>query len=124
LDVQAIQKRCGPQWRHGPLIAGGIEADDAWLFEGPGARMIVSYDVDSEPGVPWIHASFGYQLRERMPTYNDMKRMHQWVFGDGFSYQVFVPPEQHINIASNVLHLWGRHDGKPALPDFGKWGTI
>jgi hypothetical protein len=40
------------------------------------------------------------------------------VFGDRWAYQVFAPPADHINLHNFALHLWGRLDGKPVLPDF------
>ena len=49
--------------------------------------------------------------------------MHRAVF-PGYAYQVFAPPESHVNIHGNALHLWGRADGKPILPEFGDMGTI
>ena len=128
LDVAAMHTRFGgaPFWsRPVPLVIDGVESEDAWVFEGPGsARVIVSYDPDSELGVEWVHASIAYGMRTRFPTYNDLKRMHHGVFGDGFAYQCFVPSGEHINIIGNVLHLWGRLDGKPVLPNFGWQGTI
>jgi hypothetical protein len=120
LDVKAMHQRFGQYWK-----APEPWGDDCWWFFGPGgAKVIVSYDPDSEPGVEWIHASMSYQLDYRYPSYNDLKTLHRAVFGDGHSYQVFVPPDEHINIKSNVLHMWGRLDGKPALPNFGWQGTI
>lgn len=98
--------------------------EDAWFILGNGKGIIISLDTDSEPGVDWIHASFSYQVNQRYPSYFDLKLMHAAVFGDGHAYQCFVPPDQHISITANVLHLWGRADGKPVLPDFGRYGTI
>jgi hypothetical protein len=46
------------------------------------------------------------------------------VFGHGWSYQVFAPPSQHVNIHEHALHLWGRVDGTNVLPSFGVLGTI
>jgi hypothetical protein len=64
----------------------------------------------------WIHASIAWA--ERMPTYEDLKLLHAAVFGDRWAYQVFAPPTDHVNIHQFALHLFGRVDGKPALPDF------
>lgn len=129
LDIALIHTRFGaePYWSTPkPLVANGVEAEDAWWLSGPGgAGVIVSYDPDSEPGVEWVHASIAYsQQPHRYPTYPDLKRLHYGVFGDGHAYQCFVPTDEHINITANVLHLWGRLDGKPALPNFGWAGTI
>jgi hypothetical protein len=116
----------GHYWKKAePLVVDGVEGEDAWIFRGPGQMsVIVSYDPDTEPGVEWIHASVAYGIRQRFPSYNDLKRMHHGVFGDGHAYQFFVPAAEHISITDNVLHLFGRLDGKPVLPDFGWQGTI
>ena len=124
LDVAAMHRRLGPQWSK-PRGWG----EDAWFLFGPvGKKIIVSYDPDSEPGVGWVHASVSYELSGqpivRYPSYSDLTELHRGVFGGGYAYQCFVPPDAHISITGNVLHLWGRLDGAPALPDFGKFGTI
>jgi len=46
------------------------------------------------------------------------------VWPAGYAYQVFAPPSQHVNIHPYALHLWGKVDGSPTLPEFGKYGTI
>lgn len=89
---------------------------DGWTFvalDGSGS-VIVSCATDH--GVDWVHASVAW--RDRMPTYPDLKWLHAAVFGDGWAYQVFAPPADHVNIHEHALHLWGRLDGRPALPDF------
>jgi hypothetical protein len=75
-------------------------------------------------GVVWLHASMSYQDTKDMPTYDDLKLLHKAAFDEGYSYQAFVPTDEHISIRDNVLHLWGKEDGTPALPDFGRFGTI
>jgi hypothetical protein len=73
-------------------------------------------------GIEWKHASM---TRDgRVPSYEDLCRLRRAVFGDGWAYQVFAPPNQHINHHDYALHLWGRADGARALPDFGWRGTI
>jgi hypothetical protein len=129
LDVAAMYRRFtenGGYWKKAePLIIDGEEGEDAWIFRGPGpVGVIVSYDPDTEPGVEWVHASIAYALTARFPTYSDLKRMHYGVFGDGHAYQAFVPAVEHISITDNVLHLFGRLDGKRVLPNFGREGTI
>lgn len=122
IDAAGIRQRLGETyWK--PATPLG---DDGWVFDGRyiAKRIIVSFDPDSEPGVDWIHASISYGARNMIPSYADLKRLHAAVFGDGYAYQCFVPPDDHINITSNVLHLWGRHDGARVLPDFGRLGTI
>ena len=50
--------------------------------------------------------------------------LHAAVFGAGYAYQVFAPPSEHVNIHEFALHLWGRLDGRSALPEFGAGGSI
>lgn len=64
----------------------------------------------------WVHASIARP--SEMPSYADLKVLHAAVFGSGWAYQVFAPPTDHVNIHNFALHLFGRLDGKPALPDF------
>ncbi len=94
---------------------------DGWMFEGrlePG-RIIVTaaaHELDE-----WVHASIS---RPQMPTYDDLCLLHAAVFPGGWSYQLFAPPDDHVNIMATALHLWGRPDGRPMLPNFGEWGSI
>jgi hypothetical protein len=120
IDALAIKRVLGKHW----LPPKGW-ADDCWWFDSHpslGMRIIVSGWVEPD-GTEWVHASIS-RYENVMPTYDDLKLLHQAVFREGYSYQCFVPPKENINIKDNVLHLWGRLDGKPALPDFGRFGTI
>lgn len=92
-----------------------------WAFRTTtGSVIIVSeapYPVsDKEPEVDFIHASISHL--NRMPTYEDLVMLHKAVFEDRWAYQIFAPPDRHINIHSYALHLWGRADGKMLHPDF------
>ena len=119
IDVETIARRLGQNWdKPKPL------GEDAWYILGNGRGIIVSIDLETEPGVEWLHASISYQMRARFPSYSDLKMLHAAVFGGGHAYQVFVPNGEHINIIGNVLHLWGRLDGQRVLPNFGWQGTI
>jgi hypothetical protein len=71
----------------------------------------------------WLHASI-YLGDDTTPTYADLVMLHRAVFGRRrYAYQCFVPETAHVNI-KEVLHLWGRVDGKPCLPDFAVMGSI
>lgn len=87
----------------------------SWTARTADSRVIASCDLCGD-GEEWIHASISH--RDRMPTHDDLKLLHRAVFGDGWAYQVFAPLTEHINIHPFALHLFGRLDGKPALPDF------
>lgn len=96
---------------------------DGWtLVELNGYASVIVTVADAD-GEEWIHASFARD--DRMPTYADLKLLHAAVFGDGWAYQVFAPPSDHVNIHEYALHLWGRLDGAPVLPNFAEgWGSI
>ena len=120
LKPLAIRRRLGrAQWAAPqPYGLGG------WLFEPlqeHDPRILASVHPET-PDEWWIHASIF--RRGRMPDYEDLKLLHAAVFGRRWAYQVFAPPADHINLSPYVLHLWGRADGLPSLPNFGQYGTI
>jgi len=87
------------------------------------ARVIVTCAPHHEDGVDWRHASISRP--DRMPDYEDLVTLHRAAFGEeAWAYQVFAPAGEHVNIHAHALHLWGRCDGSPALPNFGALGTI
>lgn len=95
---------------------------DGWMFDNnlENGRIIVTastFDDDTE----YLHASMAF--KERVPTYEELAMMHRAIF-PGYAYQVFAPAGDHVNIHANALHLWGRVDGKPSMPEFGSMGTI
>lgn len=88
-----------------------------------GSSVIVSLSDVDENGVEWVHASIAHA--DRMPDYGDLTTLYAAVCrGQGWAYQVFAPSEHHINIHAHALHLWGRSDGEPCLPNFGAEGSI
>ena len=98
----------------------GPDGWQLWRVDGDGT-VIVSV-ADHDDGVDWLHASIAHP--DRLPLYEELVILRTAVFGDGWAYQVFAPPTSHISIHDYALHLWGRLDGLPALPDFGRYGTI
>lgn len=96
---------------------------DGWIFDPKqdgGLRIILTtWDYGTEH--EWIHASCS--RTGEMPSYDDLKLMHAAVFGDGYAYQVFTPSEHHVSIHEFALHLFGRLDGEPSLPDFTMGGA-
>ena len=132
MDPLAIRRRLGHKLWSPPTEFG----PDGWRYRSIGLvaadeqpseseyRLVGEILVTCAPqddDVEWLHASI---VRPWMPTYQDLTLLHKGVFGDGYAYQVFAPPDQHINIHDRALHLFGRFDGKPALPEFGRYGTI
>lgn len=98
---------------------------------GPDGWRIIRYDETAGviatacelEGAYWVHASLAHFDRT-MPEYAELALLHKAAFGDGAAYQVFAPPSEHVNIHEYTLHLWGRADGRKALPDFGFLGSI
>jgi hypothetical protein len=112
LDALKIRRLLGRGNWTAPIPFG----PDGWAFQhldGHGSLIVTAAEHD---GDDWVHASVAWS--GHMPTYADLKMLHTAVFGDGFAYQVFAPPSDHVNIHEYALHLFGRLDGKPALPDF------
>lgn len=113
IDALGIRRRLGhTSWKtprpHGP---------DGWAFINRNdVTSIIASCAPHDDGNEWVHASIAHS--NRMPTYDDLKLLHRAVFGDGWAYQVFAPPSDHVNIHEFALHLWGRLDGQPVLPDF------
>lgn len=97
------------------------------LREVPGAEPFGSVIVtqSDQPGddSEWLHASIA--RTDRMPDYADLVALKAAVFGDDREcYQVFPPKSRHVSIHDQALHLWGRADGRPVLPEFGTEGSI
>lgn len=118
VNILEVRRRLGPSAWHAPLPFG----PDGWAMFRKDGTANVRITVACWKGVEWVHASIA--AAERMPTYEELLELHRAVFPDGYSYQVFAPVSQHINIHATALHLWGRLDRQPELPEFGKYGTI
>lgn len=94
------------------------------------AEVLVSQAPQPMPGLEatdhteWIHASM-VRAAPALPSYEDLCQLKLAVWGpEGEAYQVFARASRHVNIHAGALHLWGRADGRPVLPDFGAGGTI
>lgn len=100
---------------------------DGWRMYNRDYTRSVIVTVSDRPGWDgeYVHASIATADGETLPTYADLCQLHEAVFADhGYAYQIFAPADQHVNIHPTALHLWGRLDGKPVLPEFGQMGTI
>lgn len=111
-DALKIRRKLG-KFTWGPPRPFG---PDGWVFGHAAGQGSVIITCAPHSGEDWVHASMAFPTR--LPTYDDLKLLHRAVFGDGWAYQVFAPPSEHVNIHEHALHLFGRLDGKPALPDF------
>jgi len=121
--------RCAPEGRMLHLLADALPTGYRLSQFGPDGvhaqsteHSIIVSRAEQDDGIEWTHASM--ITRAGKPTYDELCWLHRIVFGDGFAYQCFVPPSSHVNIHEDALHLWGRADGLPAMPDFGRHGSI
>lgn len=120
--------------RTGSVVHGLVDAlPTGWRVQpfGPEGAWAVKEDPElvsvivtraEHDGVEFMHASVAHPDRD--PTYQEMAALARLVFGQGWSYQVFAPSTEHVNIHEHALHLWGRCDGENVLPSFGVLGTI
>jgi hypothetical protein len=124
--VAGLRETVGEPLRYGP---GGFGLA-IYQKRGHGPRILTGSvlvsQADWEDGSgEWLHASI--DRMHRMPSYEDLRALHKAVFGSRYAYQIFAPPQRHVNLNKYVLHLWGRVDDGDdglVLPDFGKHGTI
>lgn len=120
LDALGIRKRLGREVWGIPFAFG----PDGWRYDardGSGRIIVTCSDLPEVRG-NFVHASVSRV--GMMPAYEDLKLLHAAVWPKGHAYQVFVPQTEHVNIAEFALHLWGRLDGEPMLPNFGWAGSI
>lgn len=113
VDGLALRKRMGRhEWA--PPRPYGL---DGWsMVAANGAGSII---VSCAPfgGAEWVHASIAWPAR--LPTYDELATLRSAVWGPhGWAYQVFAPPDHHVNLHEHALHLFGRLDGARVLPDF------
>jgi hypothetical protein len=104
--------------QHGP---SGLAVVIVMPDKRHGSIVVSQSDAPDDP-VEYLHASISL---DTMPTYEDMVLLHRAVFGRRrWAYEVFAPESDHVNLNPTALHLWGRADGKPMMPNFGVFGTI
>lgn len=115
IDAKLIHKRLGIKEWLSPKYWGPEKYSFTHRF-GNGSLIVSTFEDNDN--IEWVHASI--TRKNHTPTYRDMKMMHKAVFGANWAYQVFAPPEDHVNHHEFALHLWGRVDGKPAIPDFAE----
>lgn len=113
LDILKIRQRLGRKDWSVPQMFG----PDGWRLDsmvGYGRIIVSLSEMVKVPGGEgeWIHASISY--RDRLPTYEDLTRLHKAVWPTGYAYQVFAPEEQHINIHAFALHLWAARTDPPS----------
>lgn len=123
IDILGVRRRLGRTW--GPPTPFGPSGWRLLNQKEPGSILVSASNMPPQIDPTndwWIHASIAFQ--DRLPTYDEMQHLHRAAFQSGWSYQVFAPAADHINIHQHALHLWGKLDGTPALPNFGALGSI
>lgn len=118
IDPIALHRRLGRKTWAPPIPFG----PDGCLIDSRDHKTRIIVTAADHDNTEWIHASISHP--GHIPTYGELARLHQAVWGAGWAYQVFAPPADHVNIHASALHLWGRLDGTAALPNFGVHGTI
>lgn len=118
-----IRRRLGKEFWQIPTPFG----PDGWIFDMNTVELTGRIIISCGPSGPdetdeWFHASISYP--DHLPEYAELAALHHAVWPDGYAYQVFAPPADHVNIHPYALHLWGKPDGSPLLPNFGSRGTI
>lgn len=119
VDALRLRLVMGREHWNVPQQYGG-DGWQMWHKNDKGSVIVSTADWDDHG--EWTHASIAWA--DRLPTYEDLALLHEAVWPDGFAYQVFAPPNRHVNFHQYALHLWGRTDGVNVLPDFGSGGMI
>jgi hypothetical protein len=124
-ELQARWQADYPAQRERLAAAGWKQRDRAYSGAGmwdhrSGHRVIhcVGRELD---GNLWGHASLSHR-DGALPGWYPLRDVHRLLYPDLVGVQVVAPESQHVNIAE-VAHLWTRLDA-PAVPDFGRFGTI
>lgn len=113
IDILRIRRDLGRRWWSPPQEFG----PDGWSMRGSDDSSSIIITCANHEGTEYLHASIARE--ERLPSYADLVHLHAAVWGTtGWSYQVFPPHSEHVNIHPHALHLWGRLDGEAVLPKF------
>lgn len=121
LDPLGIRKRLGRDDWGAPKEFG----PDGWSFDNYDGRSRIIVTCSDLPDDLRLHVHASISHAGWMPDYDDLVKLHEAVWnGKGYAYQVFAPPEAHVNIHPTALHLWGLLDGTRLLPNFGYAGSI
>jgi hypothetical protein len=104
--------------------ARAFEGEDGiggWAHPVRRLQMIHSLTREADGGL-WAHMSLAFHRSDDLPGWEALRDAHWLLYPDMPAVQVVAPRSRHVNIAE-VAHLWTRLDA-PAVPDFGRFGTI
>lgn len=85
-----------------------------WQHERAPLSIIATVSTERD-GREWVHVSVAH--RTRMPTWDELREIKEWVLGDAEAYSVLPPKARYVNTHPFCLHLFACLDG-PQLPDF------
>lgn len=89
-----------------------------WWLARNDATLGVVVSAEVRGGVEYLRASIStHGDQAAMPTLGDLTLLHHAVFAPGYSYQAFPPPLSRRFPLPTSLHLYGRLDGEPVLPE-------
>ena len=96
--------------------AGGWSGDETCgAFEVPSMRSGHLMYVIASSGEGWDHVSVS--LAKRTPNWYEMEQVKRLFFQDDeVAMQLHIPPDKHIDIHPNCLHLWRPHMVEIPLP--------
>ena len=114
IDILHVRRTLGRKVWGAPKPYG----PDGWtLVRYDGTQSVIITCSDALDGLEWVHASIAGI--DQVPSYDDLVLLHEAVWKEkGWAYQPFTPGTEHVNIHNFALHIFGRLDGQPVLPDF------
>ena len=94
-----------------PKTAAACVGSNNGAFNIPGGIRVIVSD-----GEGWDHVSVS--LRDRCPTWEEMKRVKEMFFSDDEpAFQIFPAKEHYRNYHPFCLHWWRPQHEKMPLPD-------
>lgn len=121
-----VEQQFGPA---GLLVQLLRHADPGGWGATTGSLIVTQFSLDGQrddPAGEWLHASLAWAART--PSHDEMRMLHRAVFGRRrWAYHVHAPADRYVDGTGttpvgpgheHALHLWGRVDGSPAMPDF------
>lgn len=96
-------------------------ADDGTAYASGPLRVVFGFR--RYDGKSWAHLSVS--CRDRLPTWDEMKRVkHDFLGPEIVALQVFAPESEWVNIHETCLHLWACMEDERPIPDFRVMGHI
>ena len=85
------------------------------MFALPYPRTGVTLTCIASTGEGWDHVSVS--LSNRCPNWLEMEHVKRAFFeAHETAMQLHLPPEDHISVHPNCLHIWRPNDGRCSIP--------